>query len=313
MRREALVILCAVAILQSAPVRAHDGKDHGAAPAPQPAVSGNRWGARYFPNIELTTQDGTKVRLYDDLLKGKSVALNVIYTSCKDECPLETAILAQVQRILGDRMGKDIFFYSISIDPEKDTPQVLKAYAAKFGAGPGWLFLTGEPAHIRLITRKLGLLRSRDANTRDGHSAILMVGNEPTGQWMRNSAVDNPQFLATTIGNFLGWRDQRPQQSYAEAHPIDMSPGEYLFQSKCSSCHTIGQGEKLAPDLLGITSRRERTWLARYIHAPDLLLAAGDPIAAGLSGKYRDIRMPNLRLSKGEVGALLQYLEAPKP
>src|SRR4249920_1742307 len=74
-----------------------------------PAFGANRWGADYFPNVMLTTQDGTSVRFYDDLLKGKSVAVNVIYTSCKDECPLETARLAQLQRLLGARMGKDIF------------------------------------------------------------------------------------------------------------------------------------------------------------------------------------------------------------
>src|SRR3989475_3374247 len=94
-----------------------------------PAFADNRWGADYFPNVPLTTQDGTAVRLYDDLLKGKAVAINVIYTSCKDECPLETARLAQLQRLLGERMGKDIFFYSITIDPKRDKPEVLKAYA----------------------------------------------------------------------------------------------------------------------------------------------------------------------------------------
>src|SRR5713101_8920088 len=82
-----------------------------------PAFGNNPWGADYFPNVQVTTQDGATVRFYDDLLKGKSVAINLIYTSCKDECPLETARLVQVQRLLGDRVGKDVFFYSISIDP----------------------------------------------------------------------------------------------------------------------------------------------------------------------------------------------------
>src|SRR5207247_4196562 len=121
-----------------------------------------------------TTHDCVKVRVYDDLLKDKSVAINVIYTRCKDVCPLETAKLAQVQRLFGERMGKDIFFYSISIDPW-DTPKVLKAYAQKFGVGPGWLFLTGKPQDIKLITRKLGLSRASDADNKDGHSASLMV------------------------------------------------------------------------------------------------------------------------------------------
>src|SRR5262245_42249771 len=166
-----------------------------AAPRPNPK---NRWGAAYFPNVPLVTQDGVTVRFYDDLLKGKSVAINVIYTRCKDECPLETARMAQLQRIFGERMGRDIFFYSISIDPEYDTPKVLKAYAEKYDVGAGWLFLTGKPDDIKLIAKKIGLSRGSDAANRDGHTASLMVGDVEGGQWMRNSAVDDPQFLSMT-------------------------------------------------------------------------------------------------------------------
>ena len=273
------------------------------------ASADNRWGADYFPNVPLTTQDGAAVRLYDDLLKGKSVAINVMYTSCKDECPLETARLVQLQRLLGERMGKDIFFYSITIDPKRDKPEVLKAYAQKYGVGPGWLFLTGREEDIRLATKKLGLSRVRDSASKDGHSASLMVGNEPAGLWMRNSAVDNPQFLATTIANFLGWKDTTPKQSYAEARPLVLDKGEYFFQSQCSVCHSIGQGDKMGPDLAGVTARRDRAWLARYITAPDKLLAEGDPIAVALFEKYRYARMPNLRLSSDEVATVLSYVE----
>ena len=275
-----------------------------------PAFAADRWGADYFPNVLLTTQDGTPVHLYDDLLKGKSVAINVIYTSCQDECPLETARLVQVQRLLGERMGKDIFFYSISIDPRRDTPEVLKKYAEKFGVGPGWLFLTGKPEDIKLVTKKLGLSRGSDSANKDGHTASLMVGDVPGGQWMRNSAVDNPQFLATTIGNFLGWRDTKRGKSYAEARPLSVGQGEYLFASRCSACHTLGQGDKMGPDLLGVTTRRDRAWLARYVAEPDKMLADGDPIATALFQKYKNTRMPNLRLGSADVVAVLSYLEA---
>ena len=149
-----------------------------------PAGAASPWGADYFPNVPLITQDGTTVRFYDDLLKGKKVAINLIYTSCKDECPLETARLVQVQQLLGDRVGKDLFFYSISIDPARDTPAVLKAYAEKFHVGPGWLFLTGKEDDIKVVAKKLGLSRRRDALTRDGHSASLMIGDESGGQWI---------------------------------------------------------------------------------------------------------------------------------
>ncbi len=105
----------------------------------------------HFPNVELITQDGQKVHFYDDLIKGKIVAIDLIYTNCEYACPLETARMAQIQKKLGDRVGQDIFFYSISIDPERDTPKVLKEYMEKFHVGPGWLFLTGKKADSELL------------------------------------------------------------------------------------------------------------------------------------------------------------------
>jgi protein SCO1 len=273
-------------------------------------LADTRWGANYFPNIELITQDGATVRFYDDLLKGKSVAINVIYTSCKDECPLETARLVQLQRLFGERMGKDIFFYSITIDPKRDTPPVLKAYADKYGVGPGWLFLTGKPDDIKLVAKKIGLSRGSDAANRDGHTASLMVGDVAAGQWMRNSAVDDPRFLASTIGTFLGWRDLKQGRSYTEARPLNVGQGEYLFRSRCSACHTIGEGERMGPDLAGLSSRRERGWLARYVLQPDKMLAEGDAIAKELFVKYKGARMPNLSLGAADVAAVLSYLES---
>src|SRR3954467_15939188 len=122
-----------------------------------PAMASGFEGPGYFPNVPLTTQDGKVVRFYDDLLKNKSVVVNLIYTRCTASCPLETAKLTQVQKILGDRVGKDIFFYSISIDPKHDTPEALNAYMQKYHIGPGWLFLTGAEEDIKLVAKKLGL------------------------------------------------------------------------------------------------------------------------------------------------------------
>jgi protein SCO1/2 len=293
-------------------VQAHDAAAHPKSPdvsSPSPARAVTRWGASYFPNVTLLTQDGTPLRFYDDLLKDKQVAINVIYTSCKDECPLETARLAQLAQVLGERMGKDIFFYSISIDPEHDTPQVLKAYAEKFGVGPGWLFLTGKPEDIKFIVKKLGLSRGSDSANRDGHTASLMVGDVAAGQWMRNSAVDDPQFLARTMASFLGWKKQTPGKSYAEARPLDVGQGEFLFGSRCSACHTLGQGDKIGPDLAGVTARREQAWLVRYVTQADKLRAEGDPTATALLAKYKDIRMPNMNLGSADVAAILSYLD----
>src|SRR5689334_14554734 len=90
---------------------------------PDAPEADSQWGESHFPNVELITQYGKKVRFYDDLIKGKVVAIELIYTTCKYNCPLETARMVQLQKLMGDRMGKDVFFYSITIEPEHDTPE----------------------------------------------------------------------------------------------------------------------------------------------------------------------------------------------
>jgi protein SCO1/2 len=271
------------------------------------AVAGKR-GADYFTNAELVTHDGRKVRFYDDLLKGRQVAINAIFTTCKDVCPLETANLVRLRKVLGERAGRDVHLYSISIDPKRDTPEVLKAYAEKFGAD--WTFLTGRPEDIRLIMKKLALIRDRDNPTsrESHHSAYLIVGAEASGQWTRFSAVDSPRFLAARMGTFLGWRDPDPGKSYAEAKPITVPNGQRLFASKCSACHTVGKGDRLGPDLAGVTERREHAWLMRYIQHPDEVLASGDPIAAALYNKYKKVGMPYLGLGASDVDDLVSFL-----
>jgi protein SCO1/2 len=249
------------------------------------------------------------VRFYDDLIKGKIVAVNLIYTTCKYACPLETARLAQVQRLLGDRMGRDVFFYSITIDPAYDTPAVLKEYAAKFDAGPGWLFLTGSQEDIDLISRKTGLYSEPNPNNPDGHTPHLLVGNEVTGQWIRNSGVDDPRFLATTIGTWLNsWRTA-PTRSYADAPKLDFAAGEYVFMKHCAACHTIGGGDRIGPDLAGVTARRDSAWLTRFISAPDAVRASGDAIAKALAAKYMPAVMPRLGVAEGDVAQILHYIE----
>ena len=268
------------------------------------------WNAGYFPNVELTTQAGERVR-FRDLIKGRTVAIELMYTTCRYACPLETARLAQVQALLGERMGKDVFFLSISIDPEHDTPAVLKAFAAQFHAGPGWIFLTGKRADIDLLGKKIGLYTRADPENKDGHVPALLIGNEPSGQWMRGSALDHPKMTATLITRWVaGYPAAAPGASYADARPIGArTRGEYLFGSKCRVCHTIdGQGG-LGPDLSAITRTRDRGWLARYIADPDAVLAAGDPIARSLSARFRGVRMPNLQLSDEQIRDVLDYLE----
>jgi protein SCO1/2 len=279
------------------------------------AANAAKPGADYFPNVALITQDGEQVRFYDDLIKGKIVAINLIYTHCDYACSLETARLAQVQDMLQDRMGKDIFFYSITIDPDRDTPAELKAYAEKFKTGPGWTFLTGKKQDIDRLALKLGLaendsITSSSHDDEDGHTPHLLIGNEATGQWLRDSSTDNPRFLARLIGNFV---DDSGHAVVAgggrgDGAPLHIaSPGRYLFAKECAACHTIGHGDKIGPDLKNVATVRDHGWLARYITEPDKMLAAGDPIATALHAQYR-ATMPNLRVGDRDLAALLEFL-----
>lgn len=267
----------------------------------------------HFPNIELITQDGQKVHFYDDLIKGKIVAIDLIYTTCQYACPLETARLAQVQKKLGNRVGQDIFFYSITIDPEHDTPAVLKAYMEKFHVGPGWTFLTGKKEDIEFLSKRLGIYSNPNVNA-DGHVPHLLIGNEAIGQWIRASALDNPSFQARMIGDFLdnnAHYKPAEQNSSADGHPLEnFDRGQYLFGRDCIACHTIGRGDGIGPDLRGVIKSRDHNWLVSIIQKPEELLASKDPLATALLKKYGNVRMPNLGVSELELGYLLRYIEA---
>lgn len=287
----------------------------------------SRWGADYFPNIPLVTQDGETVHFFDDLIKDKVVAINFIYTSCPDSCPLETARLKKVQDLLGDRVGRDVFMYSITIDPETDTPEVLKRYAEKFQVGPGWTFLTGKEEDIELLRKKLGLYITEIQDGSNDHNLNLVIGNQRSGQWMKSSPFSNPYYLADKLGGWLhNWKLADPKAgSYGDAPDLENpGMGENLFRTRCTSCHTIGAGlaaaasrdqplspdgqRPLGPDLLDVTERRDRTWLERWLAEPDKMLAEKDPIVMELRTEYNDLPMPNMRLNETEISALLEYL-----
>lgn len=279
--------------------------------APAEASSGGSpWRGDYFPNVELVTHDGKPVRFYDDLIKDRVVAINFIFTSCKDVCPGETARLRQVQQLLGDRADQDVFMYSITIDPETDSPEVLAAYREQFKIGPGWTFLTGSEEDIELLQRKLGLL-IEDLEDPNDHNVSLIVGNEATGRWMKRSPYDNPHILAGLLMDSLhNWKVPRAAgRSYATAEKLPaFTRGEYLFRTRCNACHTIGQGDGVGPDLIGIVEKRDPDWLARWLMEPDAMIAEEDPIALQILAEYGDVRMPNLRLTDIETTSLIEHL-----
>ena len=302
------IFLPAVLLAALAAPAARDG-DSAAEPSPV-----SPWGADYFPNVELTTHEGRTVRFFDDLLANKVVVISFIYTSCPDACPLETARLAGVQEALGGRVGQDVFFYSISIDPARDTVAALARYAERFGAGPGWLFLRGAEADVLELRRKLGVLSAGETELAQ-HSLSLVLGNQATGRWMRRSPFENAYVLADEIGAWLhNWKHPTViDEDYADAPELrTVSRGEALFRTRCSACHVIGPGDGLArsgPNLQGVADWRDRAWLERWIREPDRMLEEGDALAQTLFEAYRRVPMPNMRLNDLEVEAVIGFMQ----
>ncbi|HEX7317706.1 MAG TPA: SCO family protein [Pyrinomonadaceae bacterium] len=144
---------------------------------PQPESAAQKW----FTDVELLDQDGRKVRFYSDMLKGKTIVVNAFFTSCTSVCPPMNRNLEKVQEALGDRLGKDVFIVSISVDPTTDTPTRLKEYAKRFHAKAGWTFLTGKKENVDWALYKLG----QYVESKDDHTTIIIVGNETTGLWKK--------------------------------------------------------------------------------------------------------------------------------
>lgn len=146
---------------------------HPAQPPPKPLSPAHE----YFPDVVLVNQDGQKMRLYSDLLKGKVVVINSFFTGCEGSCPVVAGTFAKIQEWLGDRLNKDVHLLSVSVDPEADTPAKLKAYADKLRAKPGWHFLTGPKRHVDWALYKLG----HYVEAKEEHRNVIIVGNESTG------------------------------------------------------------------------------------------------------------------------------------
>ena len=171
-------------------------------PAPAP-VQSRQYGADYFSNATLTTHEGKTVRFYDDLIRGKVVLINMMYAQCDGICPTMTDNLVRVQQLLGPRVGRDVFMYSMTLQPEQDSPQDLKIYAAVHGVKPGWLFLTGRPEDLRLIRYRLGFYDPDpviDGN-KATHTGAVRIGNDAYERWAMAPALTGPEHILATINH----------------------------------------------------------------------------------------------------------------
>lgn len=162
-------------------------------------------GAEWFTNVPLQNHEGRTVRFYDDMLKGKIVIVNLTYTECTGICPGTTQNLTYVQELLGDRVGRDIFMYSISLTPERDTPEKLAEYMKLYNVGPGWEFFTGERASIETVRTRLGF---RDVDPAvdeniESHTGTLRIGNEPLHRWVMAAGFANPNMILRSVRNVV--------------------------------------------------------------------------------------------------------------
>jgi protein SCO1 len=159
-------------------------------------------GSAYFPNVELTNHLGQQVKFYDDLIKDKFVVINMMYAQCSEGvCPVTTANMRRVQLALGNRVGRDIHMYSITLLPDFDTPKVLNQYAKDHHIGTGWQFLTGKSADIELIRRKLGFYDLDpvvDAD-RTQHAGLVRIGNDAYNNWMMAPALGSHESILQVI------------------------------------------------------------------------------------------------------------------
>ena len=150
---------------------------------------------KYFTDVELVDQDGKKVHFYSDVLKGKTVVVNAFFTTCTSVCPPMNRNMQKIQEALGDRVGRDVFFVSITVDPEVDTPEKLKKYAQSFHAGPGWMFLTGKKENLDWALYKLG----QYVEKKDDHTTVFIIGNETTGLWKKAFGMANIAELVQVV------------------------------------------------------------------------------------------------------------------
>ena len=165
---------------------------------------------KHFPDIPLLTQDNQKVRFYADMVKDKIVTINFFYANCEGICPIVTANLVKVQKILADRVGRDIFMVSITLKPLEDSPAVLKKYAETHGIKAGWTLLTGKNEDIELLRRSLGFTNLDPLLDQDKsqHIGNIRYGNEPMLQWAAMPGMAKPEEIAHAIS-----RDFPPKKS----------------------------------------------------------------------------------------------------
>ena len=164
------------------------------------AAPGNR-SAQNLPNVELKTHQGRTVRFYDDLVRDKLVVINMMYAGCNNTCPPTTHNLVKVQELLKERIGRDIFMYSLTLRPEQDGPEDLAHFARLHGVHPGWLFLTGRPRDVEQLRFALGFYDpDPKVDQQEGrHVGMVRIGNDSFRRWGMAPGLADPRQIVAAI------------------------------------------------------------------------------------------------------------------
>ena len=170
----------------------------------QPAAPEQSAAQKYFTDVQLVNQNGEKMRLYSDLLQGKTVIIISFFATCQGSCLPLNRNLQKVQEALGARLSKDAIIISISVDPAVDTPNALNAYAKKLQAKPGWYFLTGDKASVELALKKLGQF----VESKESHLNLFIIGNERTGLWKKAFGLAKSEEIVKVVESVIN--DQAP-------------------------------------------------------------------------------------------------------
>lgn len=172
-----------------------------AVPSVPLALSATKGEDYYLPDVPIMTHEGRQVRFYTDLVRGKIVLINFMYSSCAGICPGMTSNLKDVYRALNGRVGRDIFMYSITLQPSKDTVERLRSYVRARGIGNGWFFLTGNAADLEQIRKRLGFYDPDPEVDSDGaqHTGMLRIGNDALQRWMMCPALAEPSAILRSV------------------------------------------------------------------------------------------------------------------
>ena len=146
-------------------------------------------------DLALVDQEGSEVRFVSDVIGNNIVVMDFVYTSCTTVCPVLSALFGQVQERLGGQLGDGVVLVSVSVDPTRDTPQRLKAYAARHKARPGWIWLTGPKTTMDDVLDGLG---AYSPNFED-HPSMVLVGDGRTGEWSRYFGFPSPDRLMEQV------------------------------------------------------------------------------------------------------------------